>query len=79
MVLSVEWVPREENALADELSKLLIPDDWRLASTFFNLLEDRWGPHAVDLFASSDNAQCKKFYFLHWRRGTTGVNALGFP
>ncbi len=27
ITLSVEWVPREENAFADELSKLLIPDD----------------------------------------------------
>jgi hypothetical protein len=27
MTLSVEWVPREENGFADELSKLLIPDD----------------------------------------------------
>jgi hypothetical protein len=27
MTITVEWVPREENALADELSKLIIPDD----------------------------------------------------
>jgi hypothetical protein len=52
----MEWVPREENAFVDELSKLLIPDDWKLAPKFFNLLEARWGPHSVDLFASSDNA-----------------------
>jgi hypothetical protein len=70
ITLSVEWVPREENAFADELSKLLIPDDWMLAPKFFNLLEARWGPHTVDLFASSDNAQCEKFYSLHWCRGT---------
>jgi hypothetical protein len=65
ITLSVEWVPRGENAFADELSKLLIPDDWKLAPKFFNLLEARWGPHTLDLFASSDNAQCKKFYSLH--------------
>jgi hypothetical protein len=34
------------------------------------------GPHTVDLFASSDNAQCKKFYSLYWCRGTAGVNDL---
>ena len=27
VTLSVEWVPREANTLADELSKLIIPDD----------------------------------------------------
>ncbi len=78
ITLSVEWVPREENAFADELSKLLISDDWKLAPMFFNLLEVRWGPHSVDLFASSDNAQCEKFYSLHWCRGTAGVNAFSF-
>ena len=79
ITLSVEWVPREENVFADELSKLLIPDDWMLAPKFFNLLEARWGPHTVDLFASSDNAQCEKLYSLHWCHGTARVNAFGFP
>ena len=27
ITILVEWVPREENSLADELSKLIIPDD----------------------------------------------------
>ncbi len=27
IVLMAEWVPREENSLTDELSKLIIPDD----------------------------------------------------
>ena len=76
MTLSEEWVPLEENAFADYLLKLLIPDDWKLAPKFFNLLEARWGLHTVDLFASSDNAQCKKFYSLHWCRGPAGVNDL---
>jgi hypothetical protein len=75
----VEWVPREENAFADELSELLIPDDWKLALKFFHLLEARWGPHSMDLFASSDNVQCEKFYSLHWCRETAGVNAFGSP
>ncbi len=51
ITLSVEWVPREENAFANELSKLLIPDDWKLVQKFFNILEARWGPPSMDLFA----------------------------
>ena len=27
VTLSVEWVPREQNTLDDEFSKLIIPDD----------------------------------------------------
>jgi len=76
--LSVEWVPREENTLADELSKLLIPDDSMLSRAFFRKLEERLGPHTVDLFASSANNQCGKFYSLHWCRGTAGVGAFAF-
>ncbi len=37
------------------------------------------GSSLWDVFASSDNAQCEKFYFLHWCRGISGVNAFGFP
>ncbi len=61
------------------MSKLLIPDDWKLAPKFFNLLEARWSPRTVDLFASSDNAKCEKFYSLHWCRGKAKLNAFGFP
>ncbi len=35
ITLSVEWVPREENTRADELSKLLIPDDFNLSRKYF--------------------------------------------
>ncbi len=55
VTLSVEWVPREQNTLDDELSKLIIPHDWMLARSFFRWLEERWGTHAVDLFASDAN------------------------
>ncbi len=47
--------------------------------TFLNILAGRWGPHSVDLLASSDNAQREKFYSLHWCRGAAGVNIFGFP
>jgi hypothetical protein len=33
----------------------------------------------MDLFSSSDNAQCKKLYSLDWCRGTAGVKAFDFP
>ena len=78
IVMTVEWVPRELNTLADDLSKLIIPDDWMLQRTLFQQLEQRWGRHLVDLFASNANNQCERFYSLHWCRGTAGVNAFAF-
>ncbi len=65
ITINVEWVPREENALADELSKLLIPSDWMVGRAIFGRLEERWGSYTVDLFTSSENNQCERFYSLH--------------
>jgi hypothetical protein len=61
ITLNVEWVPREENTLADELSKLLIPDDSMLSLALFRKSEERFGPHTVDIFAYGANNQCGKF------------------
>ncbi len=74
----VEWVPREENAVADDLSKLLIPNDWMVGRATFRRLEERWGSHTMDLFASSKNNQCGQFYSLHWCRGSAGCDAFTF-
>ena len=34
-------MPREQNSIVDELSKLVIPDDWMLVRSFFRWLEER--------------------------------------
>ncbi len=65
ITIKMEWVPREENALADELSKLLIPSDWMVGRATFGRLEERWESHTVDLFASNENNLCDWFYSLH--------------
>ena len=39
VTLNKEWVPRNENTLADELSKLLIPDDCMLSRVLFQQSE----------------------------------------
>ena len=73
----VEWVPREENAFVDEISKMLIFEDSMMSRRFFGLLGGRWGPHTVDLFSSAANNHCVRFYALHWCRGDAGINAFG--
>ncbi len=71
-------MPREETALADELSKLLIPSNWMVGRAKFGQLEERWGYHTVDLFTSGKNNQCEWFYSLHWCRGSAGCDAFAF-
>ncbi len=78
ITLNVKWVPKEENTQAEELSKLLIPDDSMLSRAFFRKLEERFGQQNLHLFASGANNQCEKFYSLHWCRGTASVNAFAF-
>ena len=51
----MEWLPREENTLADEVLKLLIPDDFMSSREVFQQLERRFGAHTVDTFASGSN------------------------
>jgi hypothetical protein len=65
IMISVEWVPREENAFADKISKMLIPEDWMLSRSWFQYLDYKCAPHTVDLFASNVNNQCARFFSLH--------------
>ena len=74
---SVEWVPRKENAFADDISKMLIPEDLMLSMRLFGLLDERWGPHTTDLFAFGANNHCAKLYALYWCRGYAGIDAFG--
>ena len=78
ITIKVKWVPREDTALADGLSKLLIPRDWMVGRAAFKRLEERWGSHTMDLFVSSENNQCDRFYSMHWCRGSAGCDALAF-
>ncbi len=76
--IKVEWVPRKENPLVDELSKLLIPNDWMVGRATFKRLEERRGSHTIYLFASSENNQRDHFYSMHWCRGSAGCDTFAF-
>ena len=39
-----EWIPREENELADYYSRMVDYDDWMLNPEVFNWLDTIWGP-----------------------------------
>ena len=59
--LEPEWIPREENELADYLSRIVELDDWLLNPMVFLMLDNVWGPHTVDRFASHFNTQLTCF------------------
>ena len=59
--LLAEWLPREENKLADYPSKLSDTDDWQLNPKLFDWLDLMWGPHSIDCFASNRTNQMSRF------------------
>jgi hypothetical protein len=74
--LTVEWIPRELNKLADELSKTPDKDDWQLNPRLFAALNQLWGPHDLDAFASAQNALLPKFWSRFPAPGSMGTDAF---
>ena len=74
--LYIKWTPRENNILAEKLSNFHDADDWKLNPRFFKVLDQRWGVHTIDRFASAVNAQCPRFNSRFFCPGTEAVNAF---
>lgn len=41
----MQWIPRDLNSAADDISKFIDHDDYTINDTVFNALDDLWGPH----------------------------------
>lgn len=76
VVIFPVWVPREENQLADYLSKLTDVDDWGIHPCIFQWINNMWGPFTVDRFASWYNAKCVRFNSRFWNPGCEAVDAF---
>ncbi|VDI24888.1 Hypothetical predicted protein [Mytilus galloprovincialis] len=63
--IEVEWVPREENKLADFYSKIFDFDDWQISDIHFKYFNNLWGPFTCDVFADFNNN--KRFQFSYWK------------
>lgn len=74
--LQVQWIPRELNTEADEISREIDCDDWGVSDTFFAFLESLWGPHSVDRFADNFNSKSHRFNSKYWCVNTEQVDAF---
>ena len=55
------WIPREENDIADKISKLSDNDNWSIDSATFNLIRKVFGEFTVDRFADNINSKVRRF------------------
>ncbi len=67
-------VPGVLNRVADELSRAVLPGEWRLHPQVVQLIWGEFGEAQVDLFASPETSHCQLFYSLSG--GTLGTDAL---
>ena len=80
--LTVEWIPRELNKLADELSKTPDKDDWQLNPRLFAALNQLWGPPDLEALAPAPKPLLPPLCMhVPWRgvsggRGVTGVGRV---
>ena len=62
------------NRVANELSRAVLPGEWRLHLQVVQLIWREFGEAQVDLFASSETSHCQLFYSL--TELTLGTDAL---
>lgn len=74
--LRASHIPSAVNFAADRLSRVADSTEWSLSDRAFHRLEDQYGPHTVDLFATSVNHKCGHYYSATADPGTAGVDAL---
>lgn len=76
IILTVKWVPREQNSAADSVSKWQDSSDWKLNPSWFRELDAQFGPHTVDRFASSVNTMLPRFNSYFYCPGTEAVDCF---
>ena len=76
IVIVPEWLPRNENRLADKISKFVDFDDWSIDDHSFAIIDTCWGPHSIDRFASPQNRKLQAFNARFWCKGVSGVDAF---
>ena len=74
--LQPNWVPREQNNIADYFSKYNDTDDWSIDEESFNVISKRFGPFTIDRFADNTNRKTLRFNSKYFCPGTESVNCF---
>ena len=74
--LHINWKPREENEFADQISKYIDYDDWKMSRRLFEILDGIWGPHSIDRFANTKNTHTRRSNARYWSPGCEAVDAF---
>jgi hypothetical protein len=74
--LQGDYLPGELNTIADALSRINDKNDWKLHPSLFKMLDNIWGPHEVDMFASTLNHQVPRFFAWNHQPGAEAIDAF---
>ena len=78
ILLTVTWISRKLNQVADKISKSIDYDDWTIKNELFCFIERLWGKLTIGLFADNNNKKCKRFCSRYWCPGVLKVDAFSF-
>ena len=72
--LMPQWIPCEQNELADHYSKTNDKENWTIDDGSFELSGNLCGPCTIDRFADHFNHKVEKFISKDYCPGTLQVN-----
>ncbi len=76
MKLQVKWIRRDENKMADKLSRFIDLDEWGITDQFFQEIQQDWGYCSCDRFASAENAKLENFNSKFAAEGASAIDAF---
>lgn len=79
VTLHPRYIRSAANVWADSLSRLPPRDEWQVSRSVFTRLNNLWGPHTVDRFASTCNAQVPRFNGAWGEEAAEGADAFAQP
>ena len=71
-----KWVPREENQLADEISKFSDTDNWSIDDESFQYIQAKFGLFTIDRFSDEKNRKSERFDARFYCSGVEDVNTF---
>ncbi len=76
ITLQAQYFAGKNNVMADYLSRVLTKFEFSLHPDLFQLLDNMWGAHTVDQFASQEQHLCLHYNSLFLDPQTEGMDAL---